>query len=119
MKKRALTALAVNAIVLVATQTWGAECFVGTFLFPPEREVRCPACGPDGVCGTAFHTASGEKAVSGTKLSGFGTTFVNGVQSNNTAITGCGVQVNDPADGTKEDTTGCVNAAKWRIRIFN
>lgn len=113
-----------TALLLVAAQTWAAtECSVTTMPFPATSDTRQFTCqrNVNTVSARAFHTSSSadSKAVAAHKVSGTQTTFVNGVDKNGAPLQGCGVRVNDPADGEKQDTTGCLNATQWRVRMFD
>lgn len=115
------------AVLVVAGASTAAECFKQVRQFPTPQQSSDKS---GGSCGTgnraeggAFYSRPGDdtsKAVSGIKKAGTQNTFVNGVTSSNATITGCGVMVNDPSPGaSKTDLTGCLNATKWQIRMFD
>jgi hypothetical protein len=106
-----------------------AECFKQVKTFPSfsshsdQITGNCGAPGTNRTLAAAINDfTSGvpnTKAVIGEKQKGLQTSVVQGVEANNTPITGCLVSVNDPADGTKVDSTGCINAVKWQLRMFD
>jgi len=130
--RKIIKAISASLVVLVAVSTSGAvECLRQDLAFPTYQQFTSIMFGTCETPGTnetraaaTWAFSAGEfdpehKAVMGEKEAGLQTSFINGVQSNNTAITGCGVSVNDPADGQKVDSSGCINAAKYRLRMFN
>jgi hypothetical protein len=126
VKSFATTVLIVCAASGVAS---AAECLKEVRPFPNFSQHSDPITRNCGAPGTNRTIASAindftpgvpdTKAVVGQKLIGLQTSVVQGVQANNTPITGCSVSVNDPADGGKVDSTGCINAAKWQLRMFD
>jgi hypothetical protein len=130
--RKEMKAVSASLVVLaVATSGAAVECLSQDATFPDYSTYTSIMTGSCGSPGTNRTKAAGtwafssgpldpeHKAVMGEKLAGLQTSYVNGVQSNNTAITGCSVTVNDPADGQKYDNTGCLNAAEYRLRMFD
>lgn len=107
-----------------------AECFKQVRPFPTFQQFGDSTSGSCGTGnradGNAFWSNGDDpsgKAVAGTKKTGTQDTFVNGVTSSNAPIQGCGVMVNNPnstaAGHSKVDQTGCLNAVKWQLRMFD